>query len=71
MKTKLRSHFWRIFTRAAATLCVIGALTCFVLVAVGGAFPSYKRGSSIVAPRTGDVWQVGEMHTAQWYVSYF
>ncbi|RPD65495.1 hypothetical protein L226DRAFT_240192 [Lentinus tigrinus ALCF2SS1-7] len=70
MKTRHRSRLWRITTRALATLCVVGALTCFVVVAVGGAFPSYKRGSSIVAPRTGDVWQVGEMHTAQWTLNH-
>ncbi len=71
MKTHHRSRLWRITTAAAATLCLAATLACFVVVAVGGAFPSYKRESSIVAPRTGDVWQVGDMHTVQWYVLHF
>ncbi|KAI0717379.1 hypothetical protein C8T65DRAFT_707215 [Cerioporus squamosus] len=65
-KTHYRTRLWKITTRAAATLCLVATLACFIVVAVGGAFPSYQRGSSIVAPRTGDVWQVGDMHTVQW-----
>ncbi|RDX54505.1 hypothetical protein OH76DRAFT_972111 [Lentinus brumalis] len=70
MKTHHRSRLWRITTAAAATLCLAATLACFVVVAVGGAFPSYKRESSIVAPRTGDVWQVGDMHTVQWTLTH-
>ena len=52
---------------------LFGAVGCILLVAIGGAFSTSsseaKHGTHIVAPRTGDVWQVGELHTVQWCVS--
>lgn len=70
MKT-YRSHkkqVNKIVTRVAGTLCFFGALGCILMVAIGGAFPSSEHGTQIVVPRTGDVWEVGELHTVQWYV---
>lgn len=65
----------KIITRVTATCILFGAVGCILLVAIGGAFSTSsseaKHGTHIVAPRTGDVWQVGELHTVQWYVSRF
>lgn len=52
--------------KIAAIFGLVGALICFIIVAVGGAFPSAKHGSSIVVPHAGETWQVGELHTVQW-----
>ncbi|KAI0682214.1 hypothetical protein C8Q76DRAFT_323531 [Earliella scabrosa] len=60
----------KIITRVTATCILFGAVGCILLVAIGGAFSTSsseaKHGTHIVAPRTGDVWQVGELHTVQW-----
>ena len=69
MKRSFRSQAYKISTRVAATIGIAGAIACFALVAIGGAYPEYKHGTSIVAPRAGETWQVGEMHTVQWYVN--
>ena len=61
-----RAH--KLFTRLVASLCLFGAVACIIVMAVGGSFPSGQRGTNVVVPRTGDVWQVGELHTVQWYV---
>ncbi|KAI0746788.1 hypothetical protein C8Q80DRAFT_1354900 [Daedaleopsis nitida] len=66
MNTTRRTHVQRILTRTAGTLCLFGAIACILLVAIGGAYPSEKHGVRVVVPRTGDVWQVGELHTVQW-----
>lgn len=70
MKSQCRSRINRLITKIAATVGFVGALACIAVVAIGGAFPAYKHGASIVAPRTGDVWQVGELHTVQWCVEF-
>ncbi|TBU59262.1 hypothetical protein BD310DRAFT_849445 [Dichomitus squalens] len=66
MKTSFRSQAYKISTRIAAVIGIAGAVACFALVAMGGDYPEYKHGTSIVAPHAGETWQVGELHTVQW-----
>ncbi|KAH9919995.1 uncharacterized protein BXZ73DRAFT_9364, partial [Epithele typhae] len=60
------SRFYKLSTRAVATIVVFGAVACIIVTAVGGAYPEAGHASNVVAPRTGDVWNVGELHTVQW-----
>ncbi|PIL27525.1 hypothetical protein GSI_10676 [Ganoderma sinense ZZ0214-1] len=52
--------------KIVAIFVLVGALICFVAVAVGGAFPTSNPGTSIVAPQAGETWHIGELHTVQW-----
>ncbi|KAM5537099.1 hypothetical protein V8D89_009245 [Ganoderma adspersum] len=52
--------------KIAAIFGLVGALICFIAVAVGGAFPTSEHGTSIVVPQAGETWKVGELHTVQW-----
>ena len=70
MKTDSQpSRLHKLSTRVIASICMFGAVACIVVMAVGGSFPSDQHGTNVVVPRTGDVWQVGELHTVQWCVA--
>ncbi|KAI1798193.1 hypothetical protein LXA43DRAFT_13526 [Ganoderma leucocontextum] len=55
--------------KIAAIVGLVGTLICFIVVAVGGAFPTYKHGTSIFVPHAEETWQVGELHTVQWILN--